>query len=82
VSEHELMLVQVGQALQLVARPHPCNAPLPAAVQASVWRLGLACDDLTPREELIARLWARKRSLSLAGQPKWSGPGAKPPTAA
>ena len=38
-------------------------------VQAGVWRLGLACDEQTPREELVARLWARKRSLSLAIQP-------------
>jgi hypothetical protein len=76
------MLVQVGQVLNQLARPHLCNAPLPAAVRASVWRLGLPCDELTPREDLVAQLWARKRSLSMANQPRWDGPGTTPPNAA
>ena len=82
MSEHELMLVQVGELLNRVARPHRCDAPLPVDVQASVWRLGLPCDEQTPREELVARLWARKRSLSVAIQPAWDGPQATPPSAA
>jgi hypothetical protein len=82
MSEHELMLVEVGQVLNRVARPHRYDAPLPADVQASVWRLGLACDEQTPREDLVARLWARKRSLSVATQPTWDGPRATPPSAA
>jgi hypothetical protein len=82
MSEHELMLVQVGEVLNRVARPHRCDAPLPADVQASVWRLGLACDGQTPLDDLVARLWARKRSLSVAIQPAWDGPGATPPSAA
>ncbi|MDQ2942465.1 MAG: hypothetical protein M3R21_02190 [Candidatus Dormibacteraeota bacterium] len=82
MSEHELMLAQVGQVLTQVARPYPYDAPLPVDIQARVWRLGLACDELTSREELVARLWARKRSLSLAIQPTWGGPGATPPNAA
>jgi hypothetical protein len=82
MSEHELMLVQVGKVLNLVARPHLSDAPLPFDVQASVWRLGLACDRETPREDLVARLWARKRSLSVAIQPRWDGPGTTRPNAA
>jgi hypothetical protein len=82
MSEHELMLVEVGQVLNQVARPHLCDAPLPADIQASVCRLGLPCDERTPREDLVARLWARKRSLSMANQPTWDGPGTTPPNAA
>ena len=82
MSEHDLMLVEVGQVLNRVARPHCYDAPLPADVQASAWRLGLACDEQTPREDLVARLWARKRSLSVATQPTWDGPLTTPPNAA
>lgn len=82
MSEQELMLIQVGQMLQEVARPHSCDALLPGHVQASLWRLGLPCDEQTPREHVVALLWARKRSLSSAVQPTWRGPGAIPPNAA
>ena len=82
MSEHELMLVQVGQVLQQVARPYSCDAPLPGHVQASLWRLGVPCDELTPRAHVVALLWARRRSLSSAVQPPWRGPGATPPHAA
>lgn len=77
-----MMLVQVAQALHEVARPYSCDAALPGHVQASLWRLGVPCDELTPRERVVALLWARKRSLSLAVQRKWQGPGATPPNAA
>lgn len=82
MSERELMLVQLGQALNRVARPHRCDEALPAEVQASLWRLGVPCDRQTPRGEVVSLLWARKRNLSLAYQPTWDGPGATPPTAA
>jgi len=82
MSEQELMLVRVGQALQAVARPYSCDAPLPGHVQASLWRLGVACDELTPREQVIALLWARKRSLSSAVQPPWRDPEPTPAPAA
>jgi hypothetical protein len=82
MSERELVLVQLGQVLQQVARPYSCDAPLPGAVRADLFRLGVECDELTPRERLVALLWARKRSLSLANQPTWGGPGATPPDAA
>jgi hypothetical protein len=78
MSEQELMLVQVGQVLEQVARPHRCDDVLPVEVQATLWRLGVPCDELTPRDELVSLLWARKRNLSLA----WSPPGQTPPTAA
>jgi hypothetical protein len=79
MSEHEMMWVQLGRALDEVARPYRCDAGLPGAVQASLWRLGVPCDEQTPREQLVALIWARKRSLSLADQPRWGGPGATPP---
>lgn len=82
MSEQEGMLVQVGQVLQQVARPYPYDQALPVGLQADLWRLGVACDELTPREELVAQLWARKRTLSMAIQPTWRGPGATPPNAA
>jgi hypothetical protein len=82
MSEQELMLAQVGQVLQAVARPYSCGAPLPGHVRASLWRLGLPCDELAPREHVVALLWARKRSLTSAVQPTWQGPGATPPNAA
>jgi hypothetical protein len=82
MSEHERMLVRLGRLLELIARPHPCNDVLPVEVQANLWQLGVQCNELTPREELIPRLWARKRSLLSAIQPEWRGPGVTPPTAA
>ena len=83
MSEQELMLVQLGQALDRVARPHRCDEALPAEIQAKLRRLGVPCDAQTPREELVSLLWTRKRNLSLpALQPTWGGPGETPPTAA
>lgn len=82
MSEQDLMLVQLGQALNRVARPHQCDEALPGELQTRLWRLGVPCDELTPREQLVARMWARKRRLSLADQPSWGGPGATPPNAA
>jgi hypothetical protein len=82
MSEQELMLVQLGQVLDQVARPHRCEDVLPVEIQATLWRLGVPCDELTPRNEVVSLLWARKRNLSLAVQPTWDGPGATPPNAA
>jgi hypothetical protein len=76
------MLVQLGQVLDRVARPHSYDEALPAEVQANLWRLGVPCDAQTPREEVVTLIWARKRNLTLAFQPRWDGPGATPPTAA
>lgn len=82
MGEQELMLVQLCQTLDQVARPYGCDDVLPAGVQASLWRLGVPCDELTPRAELVAQLWVRKRTLSMAVQPRWRGPGETPPNAA
>lgn len=75
MSEHELMLVQIGNLLSRVTRPHRSDDALPPDVQAGLWALGFACSERTPREELVARLWARKRSLLVTMQPRWGGPG-------
>jgi hypothetical protein len=82
MSEHERMLVQLGNLLSRVARPHRCDDGLPDDVKTSLWELGLPCGELTSREELISKLWARKRSLLLTMQPGWGGPGVTPPSAA
>ena len=82
MSEHERMLARLGHLLSQVARPHRCDDNLPEEVQAGLWDLGLAVRENTSREELVARLWARKRSLLLAMQPEWAGPSVTPPGAA
>ncbi|MHB8612856.1 MAG: hypothetical protein ACYDAL_10560 [Candidatus Dormibacteraceae bacterium] len=82
MSERDLIMVQLGQALDRVARPHRCDEALPAELQANLWRLGVPCDAQTPREQVVSLLWARKRNLSLAFQPPWGGPRETPPTAA
>lgn len=82
MSEHERMLVQLGNLLSKVARPYRCEDALPDEVREGLWELGFVCSAKTPREELIARLWARKRSLMLSMQPEWGGPGFTPPSAA
>jgi hypothetical protein len=82
MSEHELMLVQVGDVLAKVARPYPCDDVLPVDVRAALWQLGFPVDELTSREEIITRLWAKKRTLLSAMQPGWGGPTVTPPAAA
>ena len=82
MGEHETMLIRVGRLLDQLARPHRCEESLPVEVQSMLWQLGCPCSDFTTREELIPRLWARKRSLLSAGGPGWGGPGLTPPSAA
>lgn len=81
MSEHEWMLARLGEALMRIARPYHCDEALPVEVQGLLRQLGFSCDERTPREELIARLWARKRTLQFSLQPEWGGPGATPPAA-
>lgn len=82
MSEQEIMLIQLKDALRKVARPYAWDQALPVDVQASLWRLGVPCDEATPREELVAQLWARQRSLQMAVHSPWGGPGSTPPSAA
>jgi hypothetical protein len=83
MSEQELMLVKVGQVLAQIARPHRCGDDgVPAELQANLWELGVACGDLTPREDVIAQLWARKRTLRVSIEPLWDGPAPTSPAAA
>ncbi|MGH7765171.1 MAG: hypothetical protein ACREOM_12235 [Candidatus Dormibacteraceae bacterium] len=82
MSEQELMLVRVGHALSQIARPHRFDEAIPAELQVNLRQLGLPCSPLTPREEVIARLWARKRTLQTNLEPLWSGPGPTSPAAA
>jgi hypothetical protein len=67
-------------ALDLVARPHSCHEALTLEVQAGLWQLGVPCSELTPRDEVVSRLWAKKRSVSPGRF--GHGPSAAPPTAA
>ena len=82
MSDHEEALYRVGQMLAQIARPYGVDESLPIDVRTNLWQLGFACNEMTPREELIARLWARKRSLQIMVPPQWGGPGATPPSAA
>jgi len=82
MSERERMLALLGEVLSKIARPHCADDELPLEVMANLFQLGFPCNELTTREELIARLWARKRSLVTAVQPEWGGPGITPPSAA
>jgi len=82
MSEHETTLAQLGEVLSRIARPHRADDELPLEVRANLCQLGFPCGELTTREELIARLWARKRRLLTAMQPEWGGPGITPPSAA
>jgi hypothetical protein len=82
MSEHERMLVQLGEILSRLARPYRAEDELPVDVRPVLCQLGFPCSELTSRQELIARLWAKKRSLLTAMQPDWGGPGITPPTAA
>jgi hypothetical protein len=82
MSEHEELLVQLGDVLAKVARPYGVGEALPNELRTSLWQLGFPCQDFTPREELIAQLWARKRSLQMMVIPSWGGPGSTPPSAA
>jgi hypothetical protein len=83
MSEHERMLDRLGEILSLVARPHALDDELSLEVRAVLCQMGFPCTELTSREELIGRLWARKRMLLAAMQPQWGGgPGITPPSAA
>jgi len=83
MSERDWLLIRLGEMLNRLARPHPCDESLPVEVRATLRQLGVPCNERTPREELVARLWARKRSLLTAAMhPGWGGPGITPPSAA
>lgn len=82
MSERELLLVRLRQALDRVARPHSYDEALSGELQATLLRLGVSFDERTPRQELVSLLWARKRNLSLAFQPTWDGPATPPQPAA
>ena len=83
MSEQERLLKQLGEILSRISRPHPVDDELPLDVRSRLWQLGFPCNELTTREELISRLWARKRMLLAAMQPPpWGGPGLTPPSAA
>ncbi len=82
MSEQERLLAQLGELLSKIARPHRTDDDLPSDVRSRLSQMGFAYSELTTREELIARLWARKRSLLVAMAPEWGGPRFTPPTAA
>ena len=82
MSEHERLLAQLGEMLAKIARPYRADDELPVDLRSRLSQMGFACTELTTREELIARLWARKRSLLTGMPPEWGGPGLTPPSAA
>lgn len=76
------MLARLSRLLAEIARPYSCDAVIPVELQANLWQLGVPCEPTTPRETVIAQLWARKRSLETTLIPLWGGPGNSPPSAA
>jgi hypothetical protein len=84
MSEQERMLDRLAEMLSQVARPHALDDDeVSLEVRSRLCQLGFPCSELTTREELISRLWARKRMLMAAMQPQWGGgPGITPPSAA
>lgn len=78
MSEHERMLIRLGDLLSKVARPYRWGDALPVDVRTGLWQVGVPYNELTTREELVAGLWARKRVLLSAKHPGWGGPGAPP----
>jgi hypothetical protein len=63
MGEGERTLVELGDLLSRVARPHRCDDALGAEVQVSLWKLGLPYSINTTRQDLVAQIWARKRSV-------------------
>ena len=82
MKDRERLLARLSELLAQISRPHSCDAAIPVEVQANLWQLGVPCETNTPREDVIAQLWARKRTLQTAFMPLWGGPEATPPTAA
>ena len=82
MSEQERLLSQLGEILSQIARPHAVDDELPPDLRSGLCQLGFPCTDVTTREELISKLWARKRTLEAAMRPRWGGPGVTPPSAA
>jgi hypothetical protein len=67
------MLDRLGEILSQLSRPHAVDDELPLEVRSGLWQLGFPCTEQTPREELIGRLWARKRMLMAAIPAQWGG---------
>jgi hypothetical protein len=82
MDEREITLSLLGEMLAKVARPHHADDELPSEVRRKLGLLGLPDVEFATREELIAGLWARKRSVLMAMEPDWGGPGITPPSAA
>ena len=66
MTQQEHTLATLGVALSQLARPHGCEETLSPRVLGTLKQLGVDCDGLTPRQDLIAELWARKRHLVTA----------------
>jgi hypothetical protein len=64
VSDQELVLI-LDTALAQVTRPHLSGEPVTPIVRDALHQLGLVCDESTPREDLIAQLWERKRQATV-----------------
>jgi hypothetical protein len=66
VSDQELVLI-LDAALAELSRPHRCDEPITPIVRDALRQLGLVSDESTPRADLIAQIWARKRQAALVG---------------
>jgi len=53
------------EALAQITRPHRFDEALTIELRQCLCQLGVPCDESTPRADVIAQIWAKKRSLSL-----------------
>jgi hypothetical protein len=68
MGNQDLALI-LDAALAEITRPHRLNEPLIPIVRDALCQLGFLCDESTPRTDLIAQIWARKRPATLVVVP-------------
>ena len=52
------------EALAQITRPHHFDEALTLELRRCLCQLGVPCDEFTPRADLIAQIWAKKRGLA------------------
>jgi hypothetical protein len=56
--------VLFDEALAQIARPRRIDERLTPELRQSLCQLGMTCDEFTPRAELFAQVWTKKRGLA------------------
>lgn len=66
MGDPELALI-LDEALAQITRPHRIDRmeeALTIELRQCLCELGMPCDEFTPRADLIAQVWAKKRGLA------------------